>query len=219
MTSRPPSTAAGERSALVLWPGVQFLTGQRFRHVRASRVRRHRRRGCVVGFDLAHAIGNLPLSLEADDADFAVWCSYKYLNAGPGAVGGAFVHPRHSGRDAAPRLAGWWGHDTATRFRMRADFVAAPGAAGWAVSNPPILSMAPLVASLEDLRRSRHHGAATAKSVELLPMRRPRLPVARSGWATSSTSRRRSRARLAAVAAFRVAGAAVRRPPSLFQLH
>jgi kynureninase len=105
--------AAGDRLALVLWPGVQYLSGQAF-----------------------------------DCADFAVWCSYKYLNAGPGAIGGAFVHPRHSTGSGALRLAGWWGHEPSSRFAMRPGFVPAPGAAGWAVSNPPILSTAPLLASL-----------------------------------------------------------------------
>jgi kynureninase len=156
--------AAGERLALVLWPGVQFRTGQAFDCARI--VRAAHAVGAIAGFDHAHAIGNVPLSLAADDADFAVWCSYKYLNAGPGAVGGAFLHPRHSGHPAAPRLAGWWGHDPATRFQMRAGFLAAPGAAGWAVSNPPILSSAPLLASLEDFATA-GIAALRRKSVEL----------------------------------------------------
>ena len=102
------------------------------------------RSGCVAGFDLAHSIGNMPLALHDIDADFAVWCSYKYLNAGPGAVGGCFIHERHD----RPHLAGWWGHEAATRFQMRPEFHAAAGAAGWQISNPPILSAAPLIASL-----------------------------------------------------------------------
>jgi kynureninase len=138
---------AGESLALVLWPGVQYLTGQAFDVARL--VRAARSTGAVIGFDLAHAIGNLPLALHDSDADFAAWCSYKYLNAGPGAIGGAFVHERHQRRADLPRLAGWWGNDPATRFLMAPSFDCAPGAAGWQTSNPPILSAAPLLASLE----------------------------------------------------------------------
>ena len=136
----------GSRLALVLWPGVQYRTGQLFDLARITRAAHAA--DCMVGFDLAHSIGNVPLSLHADDADFAVWCSYKYLNAGPGALGGAFVHERHCGEAALPRLAGWWGHEPGTRFQMLPQFVAAPGAAAWALSNPPIFSAAPLRASL-----------------------------------------------------------------------
>ena len=132
----------GAEVALVLWPGVQYRTGQAFDLGRIARA--GQRAGCLVGFDLAHAIGNIPVALHHIDADFAVWCSYKYLNAGPGAIGGCFVHERHD----RPHLAGWWGHEAATRFRMRPEFHAAPGAAGWQISNPPILSAAPLIASL-----------------------------------------------------------------------
>jgi kynureninase len=136
----------GPRLALVLWPGVQYRTGQLFDLRRITRVAHAA--GASVGFDLAHSIGNVPLSLHADDADFAVWCSYKYLNAGPGAIGGAFVHERHLQGAAVPRLAGWWGHDPATRFEMSPHFTAARGAAAWALSNPPVFSAAPLRASL-----------------------------------------------------------------------
>ena len=138
--------ASGDRLALVLWPGVQYLSGQAFDCARIARAAHAV--GALCGFDHAHAIGNLPLALQRDDADFAAWCSYKYLNAGPGAVGGAFVHPRHSAARGLPRLAGWWGHEPASRFAMQPGFVPAPGAAGWAVSNPPILSTAPLLAAL-----------------------------------------------------------------------
>jgi kynureninase len=132
----------GAEVALVLWPGVQYRTGQAFDLGRIARAAR--RAGCVPGFDLAHSIGNMPHALHDIDADFAVWCSYKYLNGGPGAIGGCFVHERHD----PPHLAGWWGHEPATRFRMGPEFHAAPGAAGWQLSNPPILSAAPLIASL-----------------------------------------------------------------------
>ena len=138
--------AEGARLALVLWPGVQYRTGQLFDLRRIARAAHAA--GCIVGFDLAHSIGNVPLALSADDADFAVWCSYKYLNAGPGALGGAFVHERHLQGAQLPRLNGWWGHDPGTRFEMRPHFVAARGAPAWAVSNPPIFSAAPLRASL-----------------------------------------------------------------------
>jgi kynureninase len=138
--------AESGRLALVLWPGLQYLTGQAFDLARVAQAAR--RAGAVIGFDLAHAIGNVPLALHESTADFAVWCSYKYLNGGPGATGGAFVHERHLHRVDLPRLSGWWGHDIASRFDMEPRFHAAPGAAGWAVSNPPIFSSAPLLASL-----------------------------------------------------------------------
>lgn len=135
----------GEQVALVLWPGVQYLTGQAFDIARVAAATH--RAGARCGIDLAHSIGNLPLHLHDAEVDFAVWCSYKYLNAGPGAIGGAFVHSRHA-RSALPGLAGWWGHDPQTRFLMEPAFAPSSGAAGWQVSNPPILSTAPLLASL-----------------------------------------------------------------------
>jgi kynureninase len=131
--------------ALVLWPGAQFRTGQAFDIARITRAARNA--GCAVGFDLAHSVGNTSLSLHSDGPDFAVWCGYKYLNGGPGAIGGCFVHERHASE--ARRLQGWWGHEAATRFRMEPEFRAERGAAGWQVSNPPILSAAPLIASLK----------------------------------------------------------------------
>jgi kynureninase len=137
----------GARIATVLLPGVQYLTGQRL-DLPAITVA-GRRAGCTVGWDLAHAIGNVPVGLHDAGADFAVWCHYKYLNGGPGAVGGAFVHARHASRDDLPRFAGWWGHDRATRFEMGPEFRPMPGAQGWQLSNPPILGLAPLVAALE----------------------------------------------------------------------
>ncbi|MGH8140089.1 MAG: kynureninase [Steroidobacteraceae bacterium] len=143
----------GTDIALVLWPGVQFRTGQAFDLARIVRVAHAA--GCVAGVDLAHSIGNMPLALHEWDADFAVWCSYKYLNAGPGAIGGCFVHERHIRSAPASRLHGWWGHDAATRFRMEPRFQAGAGAAAWQISNPPIFSAAPLLASLELFQQAR----------------------------------------------------------------
>ena len=118
----------GARIATVLLPGVQYLTGQVLDVPAITSAAR--RAGCTVGWDLAHAIGNVPVALHDTGADFAVWCHYKYVNGGPGAVGGAFVHARHAHRTDLPRFAGWWGHDRATRFRMDPEFVAMPGADG-----------------------------------------------------------------------------------------
>ena len=143
--------AHGSRIALVMLPGVQYRNGQAF-DLAAITDLAHRH-GCVVGFDLAHAIGNLPLQLHDSNADFAIWCSYKYLNAGPGAVGGMFVHERHATSNL-PRFAGWWGHDKRTRFLMPDEFQATAGADGWQLSNPPILALAPLRVSLEVFRRA-----------------------------------------------------------------
>ena len=138
---------AGSSLALVLLPGVQYLTGQVLDI--AAITTAARRVGAAVGWDLAHAVGNVPLALHDSNADFAVWCNYKYLCGGPGALGGAFVHARHARNTALPRFAGWWGHDAATRFEMGPDFAAMPGAEGWQLSNPPVLALAPLAAALE----------------------------------------------------------------------
>lgn len=136
----------GHRVALILWPGVQYRTGQAFDLKAISKLGHVY--GCMVGFDLAHAVGNMPLALHDCGADFAAWCSYKYLNAGPGAIAGAFVHERHAHAEL-PRFHGWWGHQQQTRFQMGPQFKATPGAEGWQLSNPPIFAMAPLRASLE----------------------------------------------------------------------
>ncbi|MGH8278347.1 MAG: kynureninase [Gammaproteobacteria bacterium] len=137
----------GERIALVLLPGVQYYTGQSFDMARLTRAAH--RAGALIGFDLAHATGNLLLQLHDWDADFAVWCNYKYVNGGPGAVAGCFVHARHLGNYHLPRFAGWWGSDKSTRFKMPPDFAPMPTAESWQLSNPPILALAPVLASLD----------------------------------------------------------------------
>ena len=142
----------GPRLALVLLPGVQYLSGQSLDL--GPLIAAARRSGAAVGLDLAHAIGNTPLELHDWNADFAVWCSYKYLNAGPGAIGGCFVHQRHARSFELPRFAGWWGNDKSTRFRMEPQFRPMQGAEGWQLSNPPVLAFAPLLASLEIFGRA-----------------------------------------------------------------
>ena len=139
----------GDSIALIMLGGVNYLTGQWFDMERITRAGQNA--GCVVGWDLAHAAGNVPLKLHDWNADFAAWCHYKYVNSGPGAAAGAFVHERHwnSGATDLPRFEGWWGHDPDVRFKMEAQFVAAKGADAWQLSNPPIFSLAPVLASLE----------------------------------------------------------------------
>ncbi len=137
----------GESVALVLLGVVNYYTGQAFDMQRLTQAAHAQ--GCVIGFDLAHAVGNLLLRLHDWQVDFAVWCSYKYLNAGPGAVAGCFVHERHGDARDLPRFAGWWGHDQSRRFLMEPAFQPIYGAEGWQLSNPPILSLAPLKAALD----------------------------------------------------------------------
>ena len=159
--------ADGDKIALVLIAGVNFFTGQLFDLPKITAA--GQRRGCTVGIDLAHAVGNVPLALHEWNVDFAVWCSYKYLNAGPGAVAGAFVHERHASNRELPRLAGWFGNDPKTRFRMHLEpeFIPVPSADGWQVSNPPILSMAPLRASLAIFDEAGGMEVLRAKSTRL----------------------------------------------------
>ncbi len=171
-TIRPETIAEllereGEKIALVLLAGVNFFTGQLFDVAKITALAQ--KQGCVVGIDLAHAAGNVPLRLHDWNVDFAVWCSYKYLNSGPGAVAGAFVHERHATNRNLPRFAGWWGNDPATRFRMQLEpeFIPVPTADAWQVSNPPILAMAPLRTSLALFDQAGGMEALRAKSERL----------------------------------------------------
>ena len=157
----------GEQIALILFAGVNFFTGQLFDIEKITAA--GQKRGCIVGIDLAHAIGNVPLALHDWNVDFAAWCSYKYLNAGPGAVAGAFVHERHATNRELPRLAGWFGNDPNTRFRLHLepDFIPVPSADSWQISNPPIFSMAPLRASLAIFDEAGGMEALRTKSIKL----------------------------------------------------
>ena len=139
-------TDAGDRLALVLLAGVNYATGQVLDVSRLTAAAHAV--GAVAGWDLAHAAGNVLLTLHDSDVDFAAWCTYKYLNSGPGAVGQVFIHDRHGLDQGTPRLSGWWGNDPASRFLMADAFAPGLGADGWRISNPPILALAPVTASL-----------------------------------------------------------------------
>ena len=137
--------ANADSTALVLFGGVNYYTGQAYDM--AAITRAAHAAGAIAGFDLAHAAGNIPLQLHDWDVDFAVWCTYKYMNSGPGALSGTFVHQRHGYNNLLPRFAGWWGHDEGRRFLMEKGFLPIPGASGWQLSNAPILSFAPMQVS------------------------------------------------------------------------
>lgn len=136
----------GDRVALLMLGGVNYLTGELLDLPTITEA--GRRAGAVVGWDLAHVAGNVPLALHDWGVDFAAWCTYKYLNSGPGSPGGVFIHERHLGDPTVPRFEGWWGTDPATRFEMAPISRPLPTADAWLISNPPILAMAPMVASL-----------------------------------------------------------------------
>jgi kynureninase len=153
-----------ENLALVFFSGVQYYSGQAF-DIPAITAAAHRA-GAIAGFDLAHAAGNLLLNLHDWNVDFAAWCTYKYLNSGPGGVSGVFIHEKHGLDPATPRLAGWWGHKEDVRFQMRKGYIPEPGAAGWQLSNAPVLSMAAHLASL-DLFDEAGMEALSAKSARL----------------------------------------------------
>jgi kynureninase len=138
--------AEGASIALVMLGGVNYLSGQWFEMQAITKAAHDV--GAACGWDLAHAAGNVPVKLHDWNADFAVWCSYKYLNSGPGAVAGAYVHERHCRDASLPQLAGWWGNDPATRFKMGPDFTPVARADRFAMSNPPIFSLAPVKVSL-----------------------------------------------------------------------
>lgn len=155
---------AGDTVALVMLGGVNYLTGQLMDMPAITKA--GRAAGAVVGWDLAHAAGNVPLRLHDWDVDFAAWCTYKYLNSGPGAVAGCFVHERHVRDASMPRLSGWWGTEPSVRFRMDPDIAPPASADAWQLSNPPILALAPVLASLEIFDRV-GMDALRAKSLRL----------------------------------------------------
>jgi kynureninase len=154
----------GASTALLLLPGVQYYNGQVLAMAELCRLAESA--GCAIGLDLAHAIGNVPLALHDWSPDFAIWCTYKYLNTGPGSVGGAFVHSRHLDYGNKKQLLGWWSHEEETRFKMAPEFVPAKGVDKWQLSCPAVLSQAPLLASLEIFEEAGIDNLR-AKSIEL----------------------------------------------------
>ena len=142
----------GDALACVMLCGVQYYTGQWMQMERITAAAHAV--GATCGFDLAHAVGNVPMRLHEWNVDFACWCGYKYLNGGPGCTAGAFVHERHANRPDLPRLEGWWGHSASRRFLMEPDFDLMPGAEGWQTSNAPVMNMAALLASLSEFREA-----------------------------------------------------------------
>lgn len=137
----------GDEIALLLIGGVNYYTGQFLDLKQIAKIGHSK--NCIVGIDLAHGAGNIQPNLHESGVDFAAWCTYKYLNSGPGSLAGLFVHEKHGNNKNLPRFAGWWNHNKATRFNMRQPFDVMEGAEGWQLSNPPILSMAAIKASLD----------------------------------------------------------------------
>ncbi len=169
----------GDELAVVMLPGVQYYTGQVM--PMADIVEAGHAVGAVVGFDLAHAIGNVELSLHDWGVDFAAWCTYKYLNSGPGGVAGAYVHRRHVDDQTLPKLLGWWGTNPATRFEMATEFDPIPTVESWQLSNAPVLSMAALRASLDLIDRAGGMPALRAKSVRQIAFLDRRLEETLAG--------------------------------------
>ena len=155
----------GDEIALIMLPGVQYYTGEVFDM--QSITQAGHAKGCKVGFDLAHAAGNLVMNLHAWQVDFAAWCSYKYLNSGPGSVAGCFVHEKHHDNKELPRFAGWWGHDKETRFEMENTFIPMQSTEAWQLSNPPILSLAAIRASLDTVKMAGGIETLRKKSIKL----------------------------------------------------
>ena len=154
----------GHEIALVMLSGVQYYTGQLFDIARITAAAKAK--GCMVGWDLAHAVGNVPLALHDWEVDFACWCSYKYLNSGPGSIAGCFVHEKHSGA-ALPRFEGWWGHRLVDRFQMGPEFQAEEGAYAWRLSNPSVLLVTCMRASLDVFEEAGGMHRLRAKSLLL----------------------------------------------------
>lgn len=155
----------GDEIALILLPGVQYYTGQVL-DMKTITAKAHAK-GIMVGFDLAHAAGNLVMELHNWQVDFACWCSYKYLNSGAGSVAGCFIHQAHIAKQEFNRFAGWWGHDKNSRFKMENHFQAIPTAEGWQLSNPPVLSLGAIRGSLETIEIAGGIKALRAKSLKL----------------------------------------------------
>ena len=155
----------GDSIALVMLPGIQYYTGQVFDMQSITEAAHDK--GCNVGFDLAHAAGNIPMQLHDWNVDFACWCTYKYLNSGPGSVAGCFVHSNHHRSEDLPRFAGWWGHDKMSRFKMENNFKPMKSAEAWQLSNPPVLSLAAIRGSLDTIKNAGGIEVLREKAIKL----------------------------------------------------
>jgi kynureninase len=155
----------GDSIALIMLPGVQYYTGQVFDMKSITELGHNK--GCMVGFDLAHAAGNIPMQLHDWNVDFACWCTYKYLNSGPGSVAGCFVHKNHHTNEDLPRFAGWWGHDKMSRFKMENKFKPMKSAEAWQLSNPPVISLAAIRGSLDTIKKAGGIQVLREKAIKL----------------------------------------------------